>query len=158
MAVSTKKKIEGIELLVKYLSPHAEGSVVKMTEGSAGFDLVAANIPTCCGFRVVPGHTTMVGSGVAVAIPAGYCGLVIIRSGKNKDGLRLDGGTYLIDADYRGEIMLPLTSSADNGTYVEQGERVAQLLIIPCPAVTVVTTDELPATERGEGGFGSTGK
>ena len=155
-----KKEAQAVTLQVKYLSEHAEGSVVRMTPGAAGLDLVVASLPRCCGpLRIVPGHVTTVGTGVAVAIPEGYCGIVLIRSGVNRNnGLRLDGGAYLIDADYRGEIMLPVTCSSDYGTLVEIGERIAQLLIVPYLPVAVEVVDALPESFRGVEGFGSTGK
>ena len=174
------------KLMVKYLD-----SLVKEvgygTDGAAGIDLRAC-MQGCKsrGTRLMAGITTMFHTGIAVAIPEGYVGLIIMRSGKSaKDGILLANQVAVIDSDYRGEVMLPLTTNRSSGTFVGNGERVAQLVIVPCTRVDIVKTDdigsstigqllgyleiksadqleltvveELPATDRGDGGFGSTG-
>lgn len=147
-------------LLVKYLHPIAQDrSMLRATTGSAGLDLCAC-VDGCRGStRLVPGFKSDIPTGVSVAIPEGYCGLVMIRSGANiKDGLRLDGGSYVIDSDYRGEILLPLTTSKPNGYLLQAGERVAQLVIVPVMNFPIQEVDELPMTQRGTNGIGSTGK
>ena len=152
--------IQGDSLLVKYLHPIAqEMSMLRATSDSAGLDLCACKDNCQRVVKLVPGSVESIPTGVAVAIPHGYCGLVFIRSGKNvKEGLQLSGGAYVIDSDFRGEIMLPLTSNKDYGTIVQPGERVAQLVIVPVVQFPISVVDELPETERGANGFGSTGK
>lgn len=151
--------IQGDSLLVKYLNEVAqEMSMLRATAGSAGLDLCACKEGCQRSVKLVPGSVESIPTGVAVAIPKGYCGLVFIRSGKNvKEGLQLSGGAYVIDSDYRGEIMLPLTSNRDFGTIVQPGERVAQLVIVPVMSFPIEIVEELPASERGENGFGSSG-
>ena len=146
-------------LQVKYLNEVAqEMSMLRATSGSAGLDLCACKEGCQRSVKLVPGSVESIPTGVAVAIPDGYCGLVFIRSGKNvKEGLQLSGGAYVIDSDYRGEIMLPLTSNRQFGTLVQPGERVAQLVIVPVMNFPIEVVNELPASARGANGFGSSG-
>lgn len=127
----------------------------RKTEQSAGLDLCSAET-----FEMRPGERRRVRTGVRVAIPDGYVGLVFMRSGTawNK-GLSLVNGVGVIDSDYRGEIQLALqyNSSAYSDIKVEAGERIAQLVILPYVKATLFRVDCLDETERGEGGFGSTG-
>ncbi len=174
------------KLLVKYLDP-LTSEVGYGTDGAAGIDLRAC-MQGCKsrGTRLMAGNTTMFHTGIAVAIPEGYVGLIIMRSGKSaKEGILLANQVAVIDSDYRGEVMLPLTTNRSSGTFVGNGERVAQLVIVPCTRVDIVKTndigestigqllgyleiksadqleltvvEELPTTDRGDGGFGSTG-
>lgn len=149
----------GDVLQIKYLNEVArEMSMLRATAGSAGLDLCACKEGCQRAVNLVPGSVESIPTGVAVAIPKGYCGLVFIRSGKNvNEGLQLSGGAYVIDSDYRGEIMLPLTSNRDFGTLVQPGERVAQLVIVPVMNFPMTVVEELPASERGANGFGSSG-
>ncbi len=122
--------------------------------GDAGLDLrVKERV-------IVPPHETiMVSSGVSAAIPRAYAGLVMMRSGVSRDsGICLANGVGLIDSGYRGEIGLPLHNLTDVPVELFRGERVAQLVVVPVMDVECVRVDELPKTERGERGFGSTGK
>lgn len=147
-------------LRVKYVHDIARSiGLSRATSRSAGLDLCACKAGCQSSVKLVPGSVESIPTGVAVAIPEGYCGLVFIRSGKNvKEGLQLSGGAYVIDSDFRGEIMLPLTSNRAFGTLVQPGERVAQLVIIPVSDFPIHVVDELPQTTRGANGFGSTGK
>jgi dUTP pyrophosphatase len=126
------------------------------SELAAGWDLRALEETT-----IVRGHSSKVRTGLIVAIPAGYEGQVRARSSLASKGLILPNAPGTIDADYRGELMVLLTWIGEGDSFViPAGERIAQLIIAPVPEVTFteVGSDELGETERGEGGFGSTGK
>ena len=130
-----------------------EFELKRATDGSAGFDLYA-------GEDVVfqPGESHLVGTGTRVAIPDGFVGLVFIRSSMAvKRGFQLQNAVGVIDADYRGEIKVALKNGGVQGTSVIRGERIAQLLVVPFVG-DVERVDTLEGTERGEGGFGSTGQ
>ena len=107
----------------------------------------------------IPAHSTyLIHTGIAAEIPEGYCGLIFARSGlASKRGLAPANKVGVIDADYRGEIMVALHNHTDVPKTVEQGERIAQLAILPFLAADFELADELSDTVRGEGGFGSTG-
>lgn len=127
------------------------------TPGSAGYDLhahIEDNIP----FAITHKKTQTIHTGVSVAIPEGYVGLITPRSSLGKRGLALANTVGVIDSDYRGEILLVVTNHSEKPVNVRQGDRIAQLLLVPVfnPALEVV--DELPGTVRGLGGFGSTGR
>lgn len=143
-------------LQVKVVRPGLPFDVVPryQTTGAAGLDLVAA-----LAHRVVVPISArlIVATGVALAIPVGWEGQVRPRSGLAKaHGFVAVLGT--IDSDYRGEVMVNLINHGPESFTVEPGMRVAQLVIAPAPQVELVVVDELPATERGAAGFGSTGK
>lgn len=105
-----------------------------------------------------PDEYRMVSSGVAVAIPRGFVGLVVPRSGWGRRGLVFKNTVGVIDSGYRGEIQLPLwNNNANEWLRIKRGDRVAQLLIVPIAQVQVLQVDSLDATERGTGGFGSSG-
>lgn len=125
------------------------------TEYSAGADLY--NLPD--GALTVAAHTTvLIHTGIAAEIPEGYCGLIFARSGlASKRGLAPANKVGVIDADYRGEIMVALHNHTDRTQTVDAGERVAQLAIVPFLKAEFELSDELSDTVRGEGGFGSTG-
>ncbi len=108
---------------------------------------------------VGPHETVMIPTGIAVEIPEGYAGLVLARSGMaSKRGLTPANKAGLIDSDYRGEIVVALHNHSAVGAVVEDGERVAQLVIVPYLAAEFEVSDSLYETERGEDGFGSTGR
>lgn len=102
----------------------------------------------------------MVPTGVAVAIPEGHAGLVLPRSGlASRHGLTLANSPGLIDAGYRGEIVCAVVNlDREEPVKIARGDRIAQLVIVPVAAVEAEWGDELPPSERGEGGFGSTGR
>ena len=126
------------------------------TEYSAGADLY--NLPSTP--VTVPAHgTVLVHTGIALEIPEGYCGLIFARSGlATKRGLAPANKVGVIDADYRGEIMVSLHNHTDSEAAVDGGERVAQLAIVPFLKAEFELSDELSDTVRGVGGFGSTGR
>lgn len=123
-------------------------------EGDAGLDLHSAADVT-----IGPGERTVVGTGIAVAIPSGYVGLTTPRSGLAATaGLSIVNTPGVVDSGYRGEIKLILVNlDLSEKIEIKRGERVAQLLVVPVAVAEVIEVDELPSTERGEGGLGSTG-
>ena len=107
---------------------------------------------------ITPGTTVMIPTRLAMGIPEGYAGLIYARSGMAvKRGLAPANKVGVIDADYRGEIMVALYNQSAEDQTVEDGERVAQMVITPVPAVELTEAEELDDSERGTGGFGSTG-
>ena len=126
------------------------------SKSAAGADLCA-----CIDGETVitPGQTVFIPTGLAFEIPEGYAGFVHARSGlASKRGLAPANKVGVIDADYRGEVMVALHNHGKESQTVEAGERVAQMIIAPFVAVNYVFSDELDETVRGEGGFGSTGR
>jgi dUTP pyrophosphatase len=123
--------------------------------GDAGLDLRAAE-----GTKVGPGERAMVPTGVSVAIPPGHAGLVLPRSGlAARQGLTLANAPGLIDAGYRGEVIVAVGNlDREEPVVIEAGDRIAQLVVIEVPSVEPAWVDELPASDRGQGGFGSTGR
>lgn len=121
--------------------------------GDAGWDLVAR-----VGVTLAPGERASVPTGVAVAIPGGFAGLVVPRSGHaRRHGLGVVNGPGLIDAGYRGEISVLLINHGEEPIAFQRGERIAQLVIVAVPEITWVRTESLDETQRGAGGFGSSG-
>ena len=127
----------------------------RMTGHAAGFDLPAAvGDPVVIG----PGEVARIPLGFAMAVPAGYEAQVRPRSGlASRFGITLVNSPGTVDADYRGEVSVPLINLGREPFAVERGMRVAQMLILPVPAVELVEAAELDATPRGESGFGHTG-
>ena len=125
---------------------------------AAGYDLNAA--PERGEAVTIAPHTTaMIGTGLAAAIPAGWFGGIFARSGlASKQGLRPANCVGVVDADYRGEICVALHNDTDAPRTVRSGDRIAQLVILPFLAAEFEETDDLTETDRGAGGFGSTGK
>lgn len=124
------------------------------SEYSAGADLYSDEET----FTVAPGETRMVHTGLSVEIPEGYGGFLYARSGMaSKRGLAPANKVGVIDADYRGELMVALHNHSSSSQTVEAGERVAQLVIAPFLKAEFIEADKLSETVRGEGGFGSTG-
>lgn len=120
--------------------------------GDAGFDLA-----TCERLELGPGERAVAPTGLAVAIPEGYAGFVQPRSGlAARHGIAVVNSPGLIDSGYRGEIKVVLLNTDRERPFVaEPGERIAQLIVLAVPDVHVETVDELPASERGVRGFGS---
>ena len=124
--------------------------------GSAGYDLYAA---TDCDIQIPPHTNVMIGTGIAMAIPIGYFGGIYARSGiASKRNLRPANCTGVIDSTYRGEIKVALHNDSPETKTVQAGERIAQLVIHKYEIADFEVVDELDETERGEGGFGSTGE
>ena len=99
----------------------------------------------------------MVGTNVRVEIPQGFAGLLFARSSLSRLGLMLANGVGVIDHGYTGEVMVPLVNVGRDPVSVRKGERIAQLVIVPCLFPDFIWVDKLDETERGAGGFGSTG-
>ena len=121
---------------------------------SAGYDLYA-----CLDSDKVDIAPEKIGTGLSVAVPDGYFGAIFARSGLAlKQGLRPANCVGVADSDYRGEYIVALHNDTDEVKTVENGERIAQLVIMPYLSAKFIETDSLDETERGAGGFGSTGK
>ena len=122
--------------------------------GDAGLDLSSA-----IDVDVGPGERAMVPTGVAVAIPEGHAGLVLPRSGlASKRGLTLSNAPGLIDAGYRGEVTCAVVNlDRKSPVSIRRGDRIAQLVIVALPEMEPEWADHLPGSERGQGGFGSSG-
>ena len=120
--------------------------------GDAGLDLAA-----CDRIELAPGERAVVGTGLAVAIPDGYAGFVQPRSGlAARHGLAVVNSPGLVDSGYRGELrVVLLNTDAREPFVIEPGMRIAQLVVLPVPELELLEVDELPATERGVRGFGS---
>ena len=123
-------------------------------DGDAGLDLAA-----CEHAQLAPGERAIVGTGVAVAIPDGYAGLVLPRSGlAARHGLTIVNAPGLIDSGYRGELKVILLNTDPREPFVvEPGMRIAQLVLVEAASVHLVEVEELPESERGAAGFGSSG-
>ncbi len=129
----------------------------RATQGSAGYDLYAClNAPMTIPAR---GHAT-IPTGIALALPTPeYAAFMFARSGLAvKHGLSLLNAVGVIDSDYRGELLVGIVNQFDEDYTVQPGERIAQLLFLPVALPCLTETQELPETQRGAGGFGSTGK
>ena len=149
-----------MELAIKALSPLL-GKEIPLpsyaTPGSAAMDLRA-----CVSEPVViaPGTRVVVPSGIAIALPSSeYVALLFARSGlAAKGGVCLANGVGVIDSDYRGEIGVALLNTGSDPYTILPGDRIAQLMVTPVVQPAVELVEDLPETERGEGGFGSTGR
>ena len=142
--------------LVRFKKLSAEAtSPTRGSEFAAGADLRALiNSP----ITLSPNETRLIPTGIAVEIPTGFVGLICARSGiATKRGLAPANKVGVIDSDYRGEIMVALHNHNPADAVVEPNERIAQLLIMPVMLPDFLEVDELDTTERGAGGFGSTG-
>lgn len=122
--------------------------------GDAGADLVAAE-----GVVLAPGERATVGTGLSIAVPNGYAAFVVPRSGlAAKHGITIVNSPGTVDAGYRGEIRVTLLNTDARESYeIASGDRIAQLIVLPVPRARFVEVERLPGSERGEGGFGSTG-
>ena len=137
-----------IELLDENAMPY------KKHKSDAGLDLRNAS----GSIEAKSGESFIINTGVKIAIPKGFFGLVVPRSSKGIQGLELDNTVGIIDSDYRGEIRLFCTNVSSNTLLIEEYERVAQLVIIPCFLPKIKVVKSLSKTKRGSGGFGSTGE
>jgi dUTP pyrophosphatase len=121
--------------------------------GDAGADLRSSS-----SFTLLPGERKLVGTGVSIALPAGYVGLVHPRSGlATKHGITILNAPGTVDSGYRGELMVTLFNSSKEPFEVAKGDRIAQLLIQEYAQAVFVPVESLPGSERGVTGFGSTG-
>lgn len=106
-----------------------------------------------------PGETKLIKTGIAMEVPVGYAALIYARSGlASKKGLAPANKVGVVDSDYRGEIMVALHNHSNEVREIEDGERIAQIVITPYIKAVFEEVEELDETKRGEGGFGSTGK
>lgn len=127
---------------------------IKAHPGDAGFDLV-----TSVDVELGPGERVAAPTGLAVAIPDGFAGLVLPRSGHAaRHGVGVVNAPGLIDSGYRGEIKVILINHGSDRVHFARGERIAQLMITPVPSVVLTEVDSLDETVRGAGGFGSSGR
>ena len=139
-----------IELPIRRLRPDAQVPT-KAYAGDAGIDLAA-----CERVELGAGERALVSTGLAVAIPDGYAGYVQPRSGlAAKHGISIVNTPGLVDSGYRGELMVNLLNTGREPFVVEPGMRIAQLVVLPVPDVRLVEVDQLPESERGARGFGS---
>jgi dUTP pyrophosphatase len=136
------KKLHTDAVLPKYAKP-----------GDAGMDLVAISrvIDTDAGIGTF-------GTGLAFEIPEGYVGLIFPRSSSYKQQSIMTNSVAVIDSGYRGEVMVKFYQAFDENPSYQIGDKIAQIMIVPYPEVTFIEAEELTETERGNGGFGSTGK
>ena len=142
---------QGMEVKVKKM--HAEAVIPSYSKpGDAGLDLTAVSEEWNEGNTMVT-----YGTGLSIEIPEGYVGLLFPRSSVCKTSLNLSNSVGVIDSGYRGEIMLKYRYP-EQGLVYDLGDRVGQLIIMPYPQIKLVEAEELSTTERGEGGYGSTGK
>ena len=140
--------------------PHGEGLPLPsyQSKQAAGLDLVAA-VPRDQPVKLSAGARALVPTGFVLELPHGCEGQVRPRSGLAfKHGLTVLNSPGTIDADYRGEIMVLLVNLGSETFRVQRGDRIAQLVIAPVAPVEIVAVDALGETERGQGGFGSTGQ
>ena len=143
MIVKVKKLAENA-VLPTYGSPQAAGADL--------YALVEGDV------TIAAGETFLVPTGLSVEIPEGYVGLIYARSGlATKKGLAPANKVGVIDSDYRGEVKVALFNQSGKPQTITQGERIAQLVIAPFLSVTYEEAEELSSTDRGAGGFGSTG-
>lgn len=124
------------------------------SEKAAGYDLYAT-----ANYDIAPHSTVKVGTGISIALPDNSFGAIFARSGlATKKGLRPANCVGVCDSDYRGEYIVPLHNDTDEMMSIEAGERIAQLIVMPFIPIEFEEVDELDETERGNKGFGSTGK
>ena len=139
-------------LPVRFTHPHAE-LPTRAHPTDAGLDLAASETT-----HIAPGVVTLVPTGIAVAIPDGYFGLLAARSSlAAKKAMTLANGVGVIDSDYRGEIKIPLIPLDGCHNLIQAGQKIAQLIIIPIALPTVEVVADLDETARNTGSFGSTG-
>ena len=139
------------------------------TEGAAAFDLYAdvdeekaywTETPNPDAYYIIPSQKNLkITTGIAMAIPKGYVGLIFARSGRAcNDGLRPANCVGVVDSDYRGNVTVCLYNDSDNAQIVMAGDRIAQMMIVESWNAKLILCDDLDETARGAGGFGSTGK
>lgn len=143
------KTVSYLEVKVKKLHPEAVVPTYAKN-GDAGLDLTAVS-------REVTEHYTEYDTSLAFEIPEGYVGLVFPRSSISKTGLVLKNSVGVIDSGYRGSVKLRFSQNPSKPHY-NPGDKVGQLIIIPYPLIQLIESEELSDTERGDGGFGSSGR
>lgn len=147
-----------MENSIKIMKKRQDAIIPKRaTKGAAGMDLYAIiDEPV----TIHPGKLIMVPTGIAIEMPSNeYAAFIFARSGLGvKHGIALSNGVGVIDSDYRGEICVGLCNLSDQSYTIQPKDRVAQMVIMPVCQLPLVEVKELDSTQRGEGGFGSTGK
>jgi dUTP pyrophosphatase len=146
-----------VRVAIKRL-PHAAGLPLPQyqTPGAAGLDLLAAVAESV---TIAPGARALIPTGLVIAVPPGYEAQVRMRSGLAlRHGLILPNAPGTIDSDYRGEVQLIVANLGAEPFVVKRGDRLAQLVLAPVSHLEWDECDELPSTDRGDGGFGHTGK
>ena len=145
--------VQPVQVTLRVLDPGVSPPVAAH-EGDAGLDLQARREAV-----LLPGERAAIPTGIAIAIPSGYAGLVLPRSGHARtSGIGLVNSPGLIDSGYRGEIEVLLINHGHEAVTFQPGDRIAQLVIIAVPAIDWVPTESLPESDRGQAGFGSTGR
>ena len=140
--------------------PHGEGLALPayQSEHAAGLDLLAA-VPDDAPLILAPGQRALVPTGLTIALPSGYEAQVRPRSGlAAKHGVTVLNSPGTVDADYRGEVNVLLINHGDTPFPIRRGERIAQMVIAPAVQAQLVPVTQLSTTDRGSGGFGSTGR
>ena len=145
-----------MKIEIKKLNENAQ-IPTRGSQKAAGYDLYACIEEESI---TIPAHSTVkIGTGLAIAVPDGYFGAIFARSGlAAKQGLRPANCVGVADSDYRGEYIVALHNDTDEDKTISKNERIAQLVIMPYLSVEFDEVDTLDETERGAGGFGSTGK
>ena len=147
---------EAVQVRIQRL-PHAHGLPAYATPGSAGLDIAAA-VAGDEPMELAPGARALVPTGLRLAVPEGYEAQIRPRSGLAlRHGLMLPNSPGTIDSDYRGELQIIVMNAGSEPVRIERGMKIAQLVLMPVPRVAWQECTELDTTERGEGGFGSTG-
>lgn len=141
-----------LKLRVRLMSASAR-MPTRGTPGSAGLDIYSTEDRA-----MEPGDIVGIHPGIAMEIPEGHVGLLCTRSSMGKIGVRIAAGCNVIDSDYRGEVMVYLRNDGAFRHHIYKGDRIAQIVVLPLPAIEVEEALCLSDTERGEGGFGSTGR
>jgi dUTP pyrophosphatase len=143
-----------VELQIKKLNSNVP-TPFYATDGAAGLDLTADLKEQ---LEVAVKERTLIPTGLAMAIPDGHVGLIFPRSSVGlKLGIGMPNSVGVIDSDYRGEILVAVVNNSDEVRVIEPGMRIAQLVVVPVPKMDIKIVEELGETERGAGGFGSTG-
>ena len=144
-----------MDVKIKKLNPNAHIPTAG-SDKAAGYDLYACIEEA---IDIQPQKMVKIGTGIAVTPPEGYFGAIFARSGlSTKKGLRPANCVGVCDEDYTGEYIVVLYNDSNLVQTIEPGERIAQLIFLPYTSVNMIEVDELEETERGDGGFGSTGK
>lgn len=143
-----------MEINIKLLNENAKVPT-RGSEYAAGYDLYAA---TEYDIEIAPHSTVKIGTGISVELPNGTFGAIFARSGlATKKGLRPANCVGVCDSDYRGEYIVAIHNDTDETMTISAGERIAQLIVMPFVGIEFNVVNELTKTERGDGGFGSTG-
>lgn len=128
----------------------------RATEGSAGYDLCACLEEE---LEIKPGDRVLIPTGFAIGLPQNTAGMIFTRSGLGiRHGIHVSNGVGVVDWDYRGEVHVGLHNLSTDSYRVSPGERIAQLILVPVLVPKVLQVESLDETDRGTGGFGSTGK